>query len=460
MQYFQLKKESRLDGYFITFACFETLATATSVRRLVIIAQAILTMTGRITMLSISRWTDKGGSYRTVYRFFASSLPWAEMLVRFFRTHLFDPTHEYIVAGDATTVTKSGFETHGIGQFFSGILGKAVKAIEFFVFSLIDVTERKSYPLPVKQTIRNEAEIEAVKSRKKKKRKVTKKKPKKLSGRPKGVLNKDKAKLNLSPELLRINELLKLTLKLIRVFAAVKYLAMDGHFGHHQAVLTARENGLELLSKLRKDAALSEKYVGQYSGQGARKKYGEKLDYEKLPKKYLKKSEQAGEITTNYYQGIFVHKSFGGELNVVVIEKTNRKTQKIGQALLFSSDVELNWEKLMEYYCLRFQIEFNFRDAKQHFGLEDFMTTTENGVENAANLAFMMVNLSAKMLQERGINCLGINDLKSQFRGVKYAVETIKLIEPKAEIILIEKVKEAIGRIGSIHRHNFSISSA
>ncbi len=78
--------------------------------------------------------------------------------------------------------------------------------------------------------------------------------------------------------------------------------------------------------------------------------------------------------------------------------------------------MELGWEKLIDYYSLRFQIEFNFRDAKQHFGLEDFMTTTAKGVENAANLSFLMVNVSAKLLEERAENCVGINDLKSQFR--------------------------------------------
>jgi hypothetical protein len=96
----------------------------------------------------------------------------------------------------------------------------------------------------------------------------------------------------------------------------------------------------------------------------------------------------------------------------------------------------------------------------QHFGLEDFMTTTETGVETAANLSFLTVNLSAKLLKDQAANCVGINDLKSQFRGVKYALETIKLVQPKAEMVLIEKVKEVISRIGNIHRHNFSNASA
>ncbi len=328
------------------------------------------------------------------------------------------------------------------------------------MFSLIDVTQAKSYPLLVKQTVRSPAEKAAIKSRKKRKSKSPRNKPKKLSGRPKGVLNKDKTRLELSAELLRINEILKVLLKLIRVFVSVKHLALDGHYGHNQAVLMARENDLDLISKLRKDAALFEKYEGERSRRGRRKKYGEKINYQKLPPKYRYKSEPEGDILTNYYQGVFLSKSFGCELNVVIIEKINVKTQKIGHAILFSSDLALNWEKLMQYYSLRFQIEFNFRDAKQHFGLEDFMTTTETGVENAANLSFLMVNLSAKLLEQRQGKCVGINDLKSQYRGIKYALETIKLIEPKAEMILIEKVTEVISRIGSIHRHNFSASSA
>ena len=180
---------------------------------------------------------------------------------------------------------------------------------------------------------------------------------------------------------------------------------------------------------------------------------------EEIPTKYLRRSETEGELITRYYQGFLLHRKFKGELNVVVIEKINVTEQKIARVILFSSDLELSSEKVIEYYSLRFQIEFNFRDAKQHFGLEDFMNTSERGVENAANLAFLMVNLSAKLLRERANRCLGINDLKSQFRGEYYALETIKIVEPKAEENLIEKVKAVISRIGSIHRYPVSTSS-
>jgi putative transposase len=315
----------------------------------------------------------------------------------------------------------------------------------------------------VKQTVRSEAEKEALKERKKKRAKKSKTTKTKTKGRKKGSLNKDKNELNLSAELLRINELLSGLWKLLRVFVKVEYLALDGHFGHHQAVLMALQNDLHLISKMRRDAALYEKYEGAYGGRGAKKKYGTRLRFDLMPIKYLTKSVRVGEIITNYYQGVFLHKDFGQAINVVIIKKLNLKTQKAGHAILFSSDVELGWEKLIDYYSLRFQIEFNFRDAKQHFGLEDFMTTTAKGVENAANLAFLMVNVSAKLLKSSNKKYGGVLDLKTHFRGVKYAVEAIKILLEKPETILmkeaIEEVKARISQLGSIHQRKVANST-
>ncbi len=127
---------------------------------------------------------------------------------------------------------------------------------------------------------------------------------------------------------------------------------------------------------------------------------------------------------------------------------------------MFSSDVELSWEKLVDYYSLRFQIEFNFRDAKQHFGLEDFMNQRKIGVENAANLSFLMVNVSAKLLKTDKEKGVGINDLKTQFRGIKYAVLTLKKVLKKAEPMLIKQIVEAVSKLGSIYQTKNAISTA
>jgi len=324
------------------FACCSPLLPTMAVRRLAIIAQAVLTMTGRMTMLSISRWTEKGGSYRTIQRFFATALPWTELLVKFFETHLFDSEREYILAGDETVIGKSGAETFGIDRLFSGLKGKVIKGLGFFVVSLVDVAERKGYPLAVNQIVRTEVEKQSAKTRKKKSRKATSGR----KGRRIGSRNQAKNELKLSPELLRINGMLAVLVQLIKPFVKVGYLAMDGHFGHHQAVLMARANDLHLISKMRRDAAIYEKYVGEYGGRGAKKKYGERLKYDLLPLKYLRKSEPEKETMTNYYQAMFLHKEFANQINVVIIVKLNLKTKKTGHAILFSSDAELGSRKV------------------------------------------------------------------------------------------------------------------
>jgi putative transposase len=84
---------------------------------------------------------------------------------------------------------------------------------------------------------------------------------------------------------------------------------------------------------------------------------------------------------------------------VVILLKENCVTKKVARIILFSTDLTLGFSKVVDYYRLRFQIEFNFRDAKQHWGLEDFMVTQEVKVNNAANLAMWMVNVSQVLLK-------------------------------------------------------------
>jgi putative transposase len=99
------------------------------------------------------------------------------------------------------------------------------------------------------------------------------------------------------------------------------------------------------------------------------------------------------------YQMPLWHKKFSDLLNIVVIVKTNLKTSKTAHMVLFSNDLSLGYEQLIDYYRLRFQIEFNFRDAKQYWGLEDFMNVKERQVYNSANLAMFMVNLSQTLMR-------------------------------------------------------------
>ena len=103
---------------------------------------------------------------------------------------------------------------------------------------------------------------------------------------------------------------------------------------------------------------------------------------------------------------------------------------------------------------LRFQIEFNFRDAKQYWGLEDFMNVKQVPLTNALNLSLFMVNLSQVLLAEfRQTDPLsGILDLKAYFRAAKYFEETIKMLPQKPEPILLHQIFSKIATLGSIHQ--------
>ena len=126
----------------------------TTIRQFSTIALAMLAMTGRVTMLGISRWTGSGGSYRTVQRLFHTVLPWATLFWLFFRTHLFHVDDRYLLGGDETVVTKAGKHTPGLDRFFAGLYGKCIPGLAFFTLSLISTKERRSFPIAVEQVLR------------------------------------------------------------------------------------------------------------------------------------------------------------------------------------------------------------------------------------------------------------------------------------------------------------------
>ncbi len=433
----------------------------TDLRRMNWIIKAMLGMTGRVTMLGLSRWTGKGGSYRTVQRFFNTAIPWPQVFGRFFEQHLYRPEGEYFLVGDESVVTKSGKETHGLDYFFSGLMNRVVKGIAIFSLSLVSVEERRSYPLQVEQVIRTEAEKAAAKARKKKQVKKDKKAPKKKRGRPKGSQNRDKTQVQLTPELKRIQKMVAKQLEMLQNLVSVRYLALDGHFGNNHALQMVLQCGLHLISKLRHDAALYFIYDGKQKRKGPRKKYGQKIDYRNIPEKYLVEQSIEGDIETRIYQVKMLHRDFAQPLNVVIITKANLKSGAFANVNLFSSDLELCYEKISDYYSLRFQIEFNFRDAKQYWGLEDFMNIKEVPLTNALNLSLFMVNISQVLLREfRQTNPeSGILDLKAYFRAAKYFEETIKMLPEKPEPILLEQIFGHIAALGCIHPVNVHLSS-
>lgn len=421
--------------------------SATILQQMSQVIYGLLISQGRMTMLEISRWTERGGSYRTIQRWYHSQLLWLQIMRIWFTSQLWKAGHEYIMAGDEVVFGKAGKETHGVGYFFSGLQQRVIPGLSFFVISLIDVNERQSYPIQVVQMVRKEGE----KTHKAKKKAA--KIEKRPRGRPKGSKNKKDATPILSAELLRIQPVLQAFLAVLKSMVSISYLVMDGHFGNYPSAWMVLQAGLHFVSKLRCDAALYQPFSGKYCGRGPHPKYGDKVDVCKMKQKYLKSEKVEDGIRTQMYQATLLNKEFASPINVVIVLKTNLSTQAQAHIILFSTDLKLSYARIYDFYTLRFQIEFNFRDAKQYWGLDDFMNVKEVAVTNAANLAFFMVNFSSILLRRFRENNpeFSILDLKSHYRGCRYVSETIKLLPQKPDGILLAKIFEQIARLGMVH---------
>jgi DDE superfamily endonuclease len=327
--------------------CLQSEVTMTTIRQFSRIALAMLTMTGRVTMLGIARWTGAGGSYRTVHRFFATVLPWAALFWLFFRTHLFQADDVYLLGGDETIVTKAGKHTHGLDRFFASLYGKSVPGLAFFTLSLISTKHRRSFPIQVEQVVRTPEEQAAARAKTAAKP-AGHAAPKRKPGRPKGSTTKAKATMELTPELSRIQAMILHLLQRIGALFPLTYLVLDGHFGTNAALVMAQQCQLHLISKLRSDAALYLPYDGPYAGRGPRRIYGDKITPRAIPERYLRQTNVEDGIETRTYQLVARHTTFAQALNVVVIVKTNLKSKALAHVILFSSDLALPFDKLID----------------------------------------------------------------------------------------------------------------
>ena len=71
--------------------------------------------------------------------------------------------------------------------------------------------------------------------------------------------------------------------------------------------------------------------------------------------------------------------------------QTNGKTKNI---LLFSTDINLSAEQIVEYYQARFQIEFISRGAKQFTGLSDCQSLNSQRLDFHFNASLIALNLA------------------------------------------------------------------
>lgn len=420
--------------------CLAPYLTKTQIRQLRQIIMALLCIPGRVTMLSLSRWSEAGGSYRSIQRWFQSTLDWGLLLWAVIKAHVLDPNGVYVLAGDDVVVSKAGKKTYGVGRFYSSIAQRPIPSLSFFGLSLIDVNQRRSYPVAIEQHLPVVKAPEPVSQEVKRGR-----------GRPKGSKNHAKTEPTLSAELTLLQSLLRVALSRMAPLP-VKHLVLDGYFGTYPASWVVGDCGLHLISKLRHNAALYFPYSGPKPKRGPTPRYGHKLDYKALPENAHCSSCTDEHATIDTYQMTVLHKDFSDPLNGVVLVRTDARTHKRSHVILFSTDLSLTAAQITDYYSLRFQIEFNFRDAKQYWGLEDFMNVSPSAVTNAANLAFLMVNLSAVLLptHRQQHPDFSVFDLKMHFRTRRYLREVIKSLPDPPPSDFVFRLGQRLSALGGI----------
>ena len=446
--------------------CLSDIMSSTTLRQLEMVASGMLCASGRLTQLGISRWTEKGGSYRTVQRLFHSDIEWNKALQQLYLSHHHDPSAPNILIADETVISKAGKATHGLDRFYSSMASRPIPGVAVFTIAMANLDEREAIPVSFEQVIRTDEEKAEAKKRTKARKvaaQLAKARKKEgatstpanqgKSGRPIGSVNKNKAEITLSPELLRISEQIKSVIKAKKGAEAVTHIAMDGHFGNRYACKMVRDTGLHLISKLRSDAKLAFEPTAEEKKDRPRLKYGKPLDYEKLPASALVQSKEKDDVREELYELTCLHRDFPDKLRLSILVRTNLKTGKITNTNFFSTDLTLSAIHIFNCYTLRFQIEFIFRDAKQHFGLEDFMSVKEQSVTNSIGLAFFMASLAQALLKpmRKEFPDAGILDLKSYARGMRYVSEVMKYLQENPEAITSEGLSSKVARLGFIH---------
>jgi putative transposase len=321
-------------------------------------------------------------SYRTLQRFYAlKNVNWLVINILLFKYFVYKKGKKYLFAADETVKGKAGKQTHGIGLFYSSIQKQVIKAVRFLAICIIDIDEKKSYILGCKQLIVSDLQKE-----KKCIDKVNKSKEKvlpKVKGRPKGSKNKPKIEpKSISYQILKI--LLILVQSELKVFLPdlnCFCIALDGFYGHEAYLLLAIEQKLNIISKFKTNAHLILPFQGEQSRIGRPKILGNKVNLDKIDEQFYLKTikDDTSNVSTKVYQfEAFTPKISGKKLNIVLLIHTHLITKRVCRNVIFLNDLTLNAETIINYYSLRFQIEFDFRDAKQFYGLAHFKKLQRN----------------------------------------------------------------------------------
>jgi len=170
------------------------------------------------------------------------------------------------------------------------------------------------------------------------------------------------------------------------------YLVADSYFAKSEVVQTVKSLGMHFISRLRDDSVLF--YLNQETPTGKRgapKKYDGQVNRKEPNMKYFTLCHHTNELKV--YNAIVYCKAFEQKINLS-IAVFYRNGKEVARKLYFSTDLKMEGMKIVSYYHSRFQIEFLYRDAKQHCGLEDCQARSKNKLGFHFNTALTTVNIA------------------------------------------------------------------
>ena len=270
---------------------------------------------------------------------------------------------------DATFHEKSGRCTPDLDWFYNGKTQQVEKGLEWSVLAVVDLQQRTAYALSAQQT----------------------------DGTIAAQVKSDMAAGK--PGRTRVDFYLG-HLAYCQPFVPkrVKYLVADSFYSKRKWVDGVITLGWNAIGKLRQDANLNYLYQGKRrSGPGRPQKYDGKVNsMDRNPAYFTLATTLSDE--TQLWTAVVWSVSLGRRIRLVC--SIREVAGKEHYALLFSTDLDLRAEEIVTYYRARFQIEFIFRDARQHTGMVDSQSRNSDALDAHVNASLTALNLAKVTLRQ------------------------------------------------------------
>ena len=198
-------------------------------------------------------------------------------------------------------------------------------------------------------------------------------------------------------------------------YFAAQTLPKEGQslMGFYRALLRQH-----LITRLRNDAVLHYAPPPKKAGQKGRpKKYGDRFSARNPDSGQLARiAEKEGQ---RIYAGLVDVKSLQRLVQAALVQELKADGQLKSVRIFICTDLEFSVHDILPYYKSRFQIEFLYRDAKQHTGLENSQSRHTKALEYHFNMSLTAVSV-AKVVHHLSIDKsqrgpFSMADIKTQY---------------------------------------------